>query len=54
MKTEQILLALEISRCGSVSKAASNLLLRSPMPVILLRFWSRNWDIRSLSGLIME
>ena len=30
MKTEQILLALEISRCGSVSKAASNLFMAQP------------------------
>ena len=30
MKTEQILLALEISRCGSVSKAASNLFIAQP------------------------
>ena len=30
MKTEQILLALEIGRCGSVSKAASNLFMAQP------------------------
>ncbi len=30
MKTEQILLALEIGKCGSISKAASNLFMAQP------------------------